>query len=197
MHRSTLGPDRGFAEVGRTDSSYSTFLDTNIEYNVEYYYRIFAYQNGRVDALGASDARFIVSRQRGSDDHPPAFQSTPFRFAKVGELYAVTLDAKDPENDTIFYNLLTGPSNMTVNHTNGDVRFTPTSSQLGSQFLSFEATNSAGRDVLSFTLFVFPATNRPPVANVNGPYAALTGQVIQFSSAGTSDLQRVENTSRP
>lgn len=187
IHRSTLGPNRGFAEIGRTSSDYATFLDTNVAYNVEYYYRIFAYQNGRTDPLGISDPKFIVSRQRGLEDHPPEFLATPIRIAVVGAPYGQSLEARDPENDPFTFNLLLGPTNMTVNPTNGFIDFTPTVDQIGSHLLSFDATNAAGRDVLSFSIFVFPASNAAPVVNVNGPYAALTGEAVQFSSAGTSD----------
>jgi len=104
--RSTAGPDRGFREIGRTFSSYATFLDENVEYNVEYYYRLIVYANNRAEPIGISDPEFIVSRQRGLEDHPPVFLSTPIRLTRVGDLYNPTLDAQDPENDPITFNVL-------------------------------------------------------------------------------------------
>ena len=185
--RSQLGPDRGFTEIGRTDSSYATFLDTNVEYNVDYYYRLYAYRNGQANPLGVSDPVFLVSQARNFDQRAPQFLSTPQRFAKVGELYEVTLDAHNPGNEPMYFSLLTGPTNLTVHATSGVVDFTPTHDQLGNHPVSFQVTNNYGRDVLTYTLFVWPATNRVPVANANGPYAALIGEPIQFSSAGTGD----------
>ena len=185
--RSSLGPDRGYVQVGQTTSSYATFLDTTIDYNTDYYYRVYAYQNGGTAPIGISDPVFMHSSPRSFDEHAPQFQSTPTRLAKVGQLYEVTLDAVSPENEPMIFSLLTGPTNMTVNATSGLVDFTPNAAQVGNIFLSFQVTNSVGRDVLSYTLFVFPATNHPPVAVINGPFAALTGQNIQFSSAGTMD----------
>lgn len=185
--RSTLGPDRGFVKVGETTGSYATFLDTTIAYNTDYYYRIYAYQNGQTAPIGVSDPVFLRSSPRSFDARAPQFQSTPDRLAKVGQLYDVTLDAVDPQNQPIYFSMLAGPTNMTVNSTSGRVNFTPTAAQVGNIFLSFQVTNTIGRDVLSYTLFVFPATNHAPVAVVNGPYAALTSQNIQFSSAGTVD----------
>jgi len=185
--RSSLGPDRGFVQVGQATSSYATFLDSTVEYNTDYYYRVYAYQNGKATPLGVSDPVFLHSLPRAFDQHAPQFQSTPLRLAKVGQLYEVTLDAVDPENKPMFFSLLAGPSNMTVEATSGVVDFTPTTSQVGNNFVSFQVTNNVGRDVLSYTIFVFPATNHPPVAVINGPFAALTGQDIQFSSAGTMD----------
>ncbi len=185
--RSSLGPDRGFVQIGQTASSYATFLDATIAYNTDYYYRVYAYRNGQTTPIGVSDPVFIHSLPRAFDQHAPQFQSTPLRLAKVGQLYEVTLDAVALENEPIFFSLLAGPSNITVNATSGLVDFTPTDSQVGNNFVSFQVTNNVGRDVLSYTIFVFPATNHPPVAVINGPFAALTGQDIQFSSAGTMD----------
>ena len=185
--RSQISGDRGFEEVGRTDSSYATFLDANIEYNVEYYYRVYACVNGRPDPFGVSDAEFVVSFPRNFDERPPQFQSTPLRVAQVGQLYSVMLDVRNPVNEPLYFSVLAGPANLSVNPTNGNVLYVPTPDQIGNQPVSFQVTNDYGRDVLSYTLFVFPASNHPPVAVVNGPYAALTGQDIQFSSAGTRD----------
>ena len=186
--RSSTGPNNGFAQVGQTSSSYATYLDTTIAYNTDYYYRIYAYQNGGTAPIGISDAIFIHSAPRTFDEHAPQFQATPTRLAKVGQLYEVTLNAVSQENEPMYFSLLEGPANMTVNPTSGVVDFTPTTNQIGNNSVSFQVTNSVGRDVLSYTLFVFPPTNHPPVVKINGPYNALTGQNIQFSSAGTADV---------
>ena len=185
--RSSAGPDNGYAQVGQTTSSYATYLDTTIDYNTDYYYRVYAYQNGQTAPIGVSDPVFIHSAPRSFDEHAPTFGATPLRLAKVGQLYEVTLNAVSLENEPMFFSLLQGPTNMTVNPTSGVVDFTPNISQIGNNALSFQVTNSVGRDVLSYTLFVFPPTNHPPVVKINGPYNALTGQNIQFSSAGTVD----------
>ncbi len=185
--RSEDGPDRGFTEIGRTDSAYATFLDTNVVYNIEYFYRVYAYQNGRTEVLGVSDPVFAVSPPRSFDQHAPKFVTVPLRVAQAGQLYQVTLETSNPENQLLHYAKLAGPDNLQVNATNGVVEFTPTADQVGNHPVSFQVTNQIGRDVLSYTLFVFPATNHPPVAVANGPYAALAGEDIQFSSAGTRD----------
>ena len=185
--RSTTSPTRGFTEIGRTDSTYATFLDTNVELNVEYFYRLVVYAHSRPEPLGVSDARLAVSRPRDADNRPPAFLDTPPRIARVGEPYEFALEAADPENDPMTFALLAGPTNFTVEATSGIVRFTPTEDQLGAQAISLEVRNDAGRDVLSFDIVVFPAQNAAPVAAANGPYTSLTGQAVQFSSAGTLD----------
>ncbi|MCZ7638466.1 MAG: hypothetical protein M5U12_21915 [Verrucomicrobia bacterium] len=75
--RSTTSPTRGFTEIGRTDSRYATFLDTNVTLNVEYFYRLVVYAHSRPSPLGVSDARLAVSRPRDADNRPPAFLDTP------------------------------------------------------------------------------------------------------------------------
>ncbi|MBK9140287.1 MAG: PKD domain-containing protein [Verrucomicrobia bacterium] len=185
--RSTVGPQRGFVEIGRTESDYATFLDTNVVMGVEYFYRLLVYSFSRPDPLGVSDVRLAVSRPRDADNRPPAFLSTPLRLGQVGRLYEVTLEAADPDGDALTFGILEGPTNLTVNPATGLVQFTPTEDQLGSQTLSFEVRAEGGRDVLTYSVVVFPADNAAPTASANGPYVAVLGEPIQFSSAGTAD----------
>lgn len=187
VHRSTLGPDRGFSEIGRTDSSYATFLDTNVQYNVNYYYRLFAYQTGNATPLGISDPVLAVSHPRLSATNAPYFTCNPPRGALVGNLYQFTLTAASPNGAPFIFNKLCGPTNLTLDSTSGLVQFVPTPAQLGEQPVCFEVTNTFGRDELNYTIVVLTASNQPPVAKINGPYSGLAGQPIQFSSAGTSD----------
>jgi RHS repeat-associated protein len=185
--RSRSGPNHGFEEIGRTDSAYATFLDTNVAYNIEYFYRLEAFVNGQTEPLGVSDAQRAVSRPIGPDNLPPYFVSTPIRTAPVDRLYEVTLEALDPENDPFVFNMLTNPPGMTLDRANGIARFTPTLAQVGSYPVTFEVTNAAGRDVLSYDLLVLPLTNTPPLAFANGPYDGTAGAPIQFYSRGSRD----------
>ncbi|HLH56260.1 MAG TPA: PKD domain-containing protein [Verrucomicrobiae bacterium] len=185
--RSTIGPDRGFEEIGRTTSRYATFLDTNVQYNVGYYYRLFPYRNGDSDALGASDPVYATSLPLGFIDHGPVFTGYPPRDAYVGKLYQATLQASDQYNYPFAFNLLAGPANVTLDRLTGDIQFMPTLDQLGDSLVSFEVTNSFGTNILNFNLTVLNVTNFPPVANANGPYSGVAGQAIGFSSLGTFD----------
>ncbi len=185
--RSTQGPDRGFVEIGRTASAYATFLDTNVDYNVPYFYRLYAYQNGQAAPLGISDPINVVSLPRSFESCGPYFVGTPSHEATVGKLYEITLQARERQNNPFAYALLAGPNNLTLNTTNGLVSFQPTPDQLGDQFVSFAVTNLCGTNVLSYTLTVFNPSNLPPIVNVHGPYSGVAGQPVQFSSAGTYD----------
>jgi RHS repeat-associated protein len=185
--RSRLGPNHGFVEIGRTDSSYATFLDTNVAYHVEYFYRLQAFVNGQTEPLGVSDAQRAISRPIGTNNLPPYFVSAPPRTATVGFLYETALPALDPENDPFVFNMLANPPGMTLDRTNGVVRFTPTLDQLGPHPVTFEVTNAAGRDVISYDLVVVPVTNSPPLAFANGPYDGTAGASIQFFSLGSRD----------
>ena len=187
IQRSTLGPDRGFQEIGRTDSSYATFLDTNVDYNVSYYYRLYAYQAGHADPLGISDAAYVVSIPRSFESCGPYFTAYPPREIAVGKLYEVALQARERQNNPFGFALLLGPTNMTLDAASGIVRFTPTIDQLGGNLVSFAVTNSCGTNVLPFTLTVFNVTNLPPLATANGPYTGVAGLPLQFSSVGTRD----------
>jgi RHS repeat-associated protein len=185
--RSTAGPDRGFTEIGRTTNTYATYLDTDVDYNVPYYYRIYAYQNGQAAPLGLSDPVNVVSTPRSFENCGPYFTATPPHEASVGQLYEVYLQAKERQNNPFSYVMLAGPTNMTLNTTNGLVSYQPAQADLGEQFVSFAATNFCGTNTLSYTLTVFNLTNLPPIVNIHGPYAGVAGQPVQFSSAGTFD----------
>lgn len=66
--------------------------------------------------------------------------------------------------------------------------FLPTAGQIGVHEVTVEAHDLLGKDAQNYQLVVFPATNTPgPVAEANGPHAALEGELIAFSSAGTFD----------
>jgi RHS repeat-associated protein len=187
VQRSTNGPNHGFVEIGRAESTYATFLDQNVRTGVEYYYRVFAFQTGQLDPIGVSDAKFVVSQPRVVRNLPPRFVGSPPTTAYVGEAYDVTLHAMDPEGDPFAFRLLAGPAGFTVESATGAVHFVPTEDQLGSQPVSVEVSNDAGRGVLSYTLIVSPRPNRAPVAEANGPYATNAGQTVAFSSEGTAD----------
>ena len=185
--RSTAGPDRGFIEIARTTNTYATYLDTDVDYNVPYYYRIYAYQNGQAAPLGLSDPVNVVSTPRSFENCGPYFTATPPHEAAIGKLYEVYLQANERQNNSFSYVMLAGPTNMTLNTTNGLVSYQPAQADLGEQFVSFAVTNGCGTNTLSYTLTVFNLTNLPPIVNIHGPYAGVAGQPVQFSSAGTFD----------
>ena len=185
--RSTAGPDRGFTEIGRTTNTYATYLDTDVDYNVPYYYRIYAYQNGQAAPLGLSDPVNVVSTPRSFENCGPYFTATPPHEAVIGQLYEVYLQAKERQNNSFSYVMLAGPTNMTLNTTNGLVSYQPAQADLGEQFVSFAATNFCGTNTLSYTLTVFNLTNLPPIVNIHGPYTGVAGQPVQLSSTGTFD----------
>jgi RHS repeat-associated protein len=185
--RSTAGPDRGFVEIGRTTNRFATFLDTDVDYNVPYFYRIYAWQNGQAAPLGISDPVNVTSSPRSFESCGPYFTATPPHEAVIGKLYEVQLQAKERLNNSFSYVMLAGPANMTLNTSNGWVHFQPAANQLGEHLVSFAVTNDCGTNVLSYTLSVFNVTNLPPIANIHGPYTGIAGQPIQFSSVGTFD----------
>ena len=189
--RSRLGPNHGFEEIGRTDSSYATFLDTTVEYNVDYYYRLYAYRTGQVDPLGVSAGVHAISRPLGTNNLAPYFVGSLPRLATVGRVYEVVLEARDPENDPFTFKLLQGPPTMTLVSANGTLRYTPPQDHLGTHLVSVEVANSAGRDVLTYELVVEPLANTPPVAVASwqflGVGKAQAGTELHFYSAGSRD----------
>lgn len=184
--RSEDGPFSGFTEVGRTTNRFATYLDMPILMNHPYYYRIYVYNQGGREPIGISDAVFVESHQRDFENQPPSFTGKPFAGAQAGQLYQQQLQAEDPENDPLAYAPLIVPTGMTVSAA-GLLSFVPAPDQIGSQNVSVQVSDGEYRDVLSYSLIVFPASNNPPVVAANGPYRALEGAAVGFSSAGTAD----------
>jgi len=184
--RSTNGPHIGFIEIGRTTSDYATYLDSPISTNVDYCYRIYAYETGNTNPLGISPAVYSAAVIRDANRRP-RFTSTPLPATRVGLAYSYDAEADDAENDPLTFALVQGPEGMTIDTNSGLVEFTAATNQLGAHPITLHVLDAHGKDVQTYDLVVFTASNQLPVAEANGPYTGLISQAISFSSAGTHD----------
>jgi hypothetical protein len=90
-------------------------------------------------------------------NRPPTITSTPPTQATEAAAYAYQVVAGDPDGDPIAFRLLTSPAGMTLSPT-GAIAWTPSSSQVGSQDVTLEASdNRGGSDHQSFTIAVASA----------------------------------------
>ncbi|MDX2109157.1 MAG: PKD domain-containing protein [Verrucomicrobiota bacterium] len=190
VYRSETGSNAGHYEIGQTTSKFATFLDPVIDTNKDYYYRLFIYVKGSNTPLGVSNVEFIYSRDRGDRNELPSITSIPVYVAQTLQEYQYQVEVLDRENDPVFYTLIEGPSGMSINPTSGLILFTPTANQRGIQKVGIEARETragGGFDRQFWDLIVDSGDNRAPVAVANGPYQAILGQALNFSSAGSSD----------
>ncbi len=183
--RSETGPNTGFVEIGRTRSTYATWLDETIATGKRYFYRIVVYKNGNPSPVGSSIAVYVWSTALGQN-REPRITSSPLLIASAGKPYQCTVTATDPEGDPVSFSLLDAPEGMSIN-AQGVLSWLPLERQLGSYEITIVAADPTGADAQSYQLIVLPGGNSSPTAVANGPYEVLAGQSLSFSSAGSSD----------
>ena len=190
VYRSERGPNEGFQKIASTDSQFSTYLDQGIQLNTKYFYRIFAFQAGEpVNPDGISSAAVVISSPRTRNkNHRPKITTAAPLFAAAGDLYRYDVDATDDDGDPLTYLLDQGPPGMAIDGATGVITFTPDDGQVGPHTVFIEVDDTQGGiDTQIYDLVVRPRGNQKPVAKANGPYAALAGDPIQFSSQGSFD----------
>lgn len=97
---------------------------------------------------GATESSNIITIQ--GTPEAPVITSTPVTEAYVGELYGYDVDATGFPAPT--YSLTTSPAGMTINSISGLIEWTPAAA--GSALVTVQATNTAGTDDQSFTIYV-------------------------------------------
>lgn len=118
-------------------------------------------------AIDVSDAQGATVRQAftlevSSDNAPPSITSRPPSGAAPGETYTYQLEASDPENEALTYELMSGPSGMTLS-ADGLLQWTPDAGHSGDHPVSLAVRDPQGASATqSFNLTVL-AENSPPV----------------------------------
>lgn len=121
------------------------------------------------DNQGAASAPSSVTvTVNPAPNRMPAITTTSLPSALAGQQYLFTVSATDPDNDTLVYTLVSGPSGMTINSASGGLSWSPTVATSGSSQVSISVSDGrGGSDSKQFTLNVSniipPA---PPVLNV-------------------------------
>jgi hypothetical protein len=111
---------------------------------------------------------------------PPTFTSKPSFGAIADELYTYQIEAADPENQTLTYDLLIQPEGMSLDATTGLLTWTPTLDQLGPHTVKVAAFDPLGLGASrTYTLTVREA-NQAPVLNNTPDTTALVGETYAF-----------------
>ncbi len=117
---------------------------------------------------------------------PPAFQSTPVQEVVAGKSYTYNAVALDPENDTLTYSLVSGPSGMAVDPGTGVVTWTTVATDEGLHQVLLRATET-GPDGLfaeqEYQLLVSEGIpNRPPQFTSTPIVDAFVGSTYLYQS---------------
>jgi RHS repeat-associated protein len=118
---------------------------------------------------GIAQQSFSISvtggRSFGSNQNP-YFVSTPPTHVSLGTSMLYRAQARDPEGDTLTYDLPLAPDGMVIDPATGAIGWVPTSDQLGPQTIVVRAQDGNGGIWLqSFQLTVDPSNTAPVVTS--------------------------------
>jgi RHS repeat-associated protein len=136
--------------------------------------------------LGAAQGFTLTAKANGL----PVIQSTPGITATPGVEYKYDLQAKDPEGEALTYtlDLASQALGMTLDHL-GRLRWTPSTTQLGNQFVTLTVTDSAGAKVTQqFNLSVTADTEAPKVNLIGSTNIADIGDDLFFQALATDNV---------
>ncbi len=96
----------------------------------------------------------------------PQLTSTPVTTATVGAVYSYDVNATDANGDTLSYSLTQAPAGMTINAGTGQIAWTPTAAQTGSQAVTARVADPGGLAATqSFSIAVASASVSPQIGN--------------------------------
>jgi large repetitive protein len=137
--------------------------------------------DGRGGTIQQSFTVNVITQPTGQ---PPVITSTtPPAGAVVDHLYAYDPVASDPDGTPLVWNLDAAPVGMSIDQTQGNIRWVPTADQLGSQDVVIRVTNSEGHAVTqSFTISVHAADTPPMISSLTPPPSqAAAGQLYSYA----------------
>ncbi|HEX8913739.1 MAG TPA: FG-GAP-like repeat-containing protein, partial [Humisphaera sp.] len=132
--------------------------------------------------------RDFVNALADPSNRAPAFTSTPPTRATTGTAYRYDADATDADNDAVVYELLSGPSGMTIVAATGLLDWTPSADQTGTFPVRVRASDGrGGLTDQSFTVRLGTATadNAPPKITTVAPTTATRGTVYRYDVNAT------------
>lgn len=121
---------------------------------------------------------------------PPTIQGTPATGATVGQLYTFTPVGNDANGDTLAYTIDNKPSWATFTSATGELRGTPTSTDVGttSNIVITVTDGFASTSLPAFSLTVnsvAPPANRPPTISGTPAATATVGTAYSFRPVGS------------
>ena len=122
-------------------------------------------------SLSASDGKVTVYQNWSiyvtvpvdePDNMPPVLNKKPQRNAKLGDLYSWTMDVTDPDGDTLYFHIVEGPDDATIDILTGLLEWDP---YVPPDMHDFHLNVTDGVNILDveYTVRVRPKENQPPV----------------------------------
>jgi hypothetical protein len=111
----------------------------------------------------------------------PVITSLPPMTVYLGDDYLYKVNATDPENSTLAFSLIQGPSNMTINATSGIITWRPVAAQKGLNSVQIMVTDGINPVIQNFQIDVQdrPVPNRAPEIMNTPPLNATVNQTYR------------------
>ena len=118
-----------------------------------------------------------------SANRPPVISGTPATSATVGQAYAFTPTASDPDGQTLTFSITNKPSWATFNTSTGRLSGKPAAANVGSfaGVVISVSDGTASTSLASFSISVSAAANQPPVISGTPATSATVGQAYTFT----------------
>ncbi|NVJ58804.1 MAG: tandem-95 repeat protein [Gammaproteobacteria bacterium] len=133
--------------------------------------------------VNSNEAFAIITIEEAPNNPPVAedLESSVFE----GQSLSIFVQATDPDDDPLTYQIVTQPQNGTLSGNGPDYLYTPNPGFTGVDFFEFVANDGeANSNVAVGTISVEPAPNSPPVAN-DQEIETNEGQSIRFTVSAT------------
>jgi|GEM_PF-2176220 len=119
-------------------------------------------------------------------NHAPTITSTQITTAIVNILYAYTVEATDPDGDTITYSLNIKPNEMNISSLTGGITWIPATS--GNYNVTVNASDGDLSDTQSFTITVTETPNQSPTASFTADLTSGVASLeVSFNASSSSD----------
>ncbi|MCR9296030.1 MAG: putative Ig domain-containing protein, partial [bacterium] len=124
-------------------------------------------------------------------NQPPLFVSSPNLVATVDQVYTYQATAVDTATDSPSYELLVGPAGMSLDPLNGQLTWSPSSQQLGSQRVLLAAVDALGAKAYQQFYVSVRDGNSPPSFLSDPPTSIQAGDAYRYDPQVFDSQDRV------
>lgn len=186
IFRATETSPSQFVKIGETESSNLIYIDSSVVNETSYLYLVGATSQNSTCYSNVLSTH--PTRRRGTKNYAPLIYSTAVVNARVGLFYNYDVNAIDPNNDTLNYQLLNGPAAMQIDSQTGLIEWIP--DQVGNEDVTIQVDDGKGAiEQQSFSIQVDSTVvpNRAPIANAGTDQTLFTNDTAQLDGSGSND----------
>ncbi|AFY54222.1 RHS repeat-associated core domain protein [Rivularia sp. PCC 7116] len=129
---------------------------------------------------GISSQTYTLVVGTNAVNQAPTITSNPGFLADVENGYSYQIQATDPDNDPITFQLLSNPEGMTVDANTGLIQWSPQSGQIGNAQVSVAAFDDNGLGAIQTYTIKVQQSNSEPVINSNPIESAAPGITYRY-----------------